>query len=86
MDFSLLPYSAMIDAMFNRANWYDVDKIMEMRKKERFITGKIKERKDKGLPYFFDTVEKYGIEHLLTGNYKNECDIKTFYSQKINDS
>jgi radical SAM superfamily enzyme YgiQ (UPF0313 family) len=79
MDFSLYPYSALIDAMFNRANWYDVDKIMEMRKKEKFITGKIKERKDKGLPYFFDAVQRHGLEHLLDGSSPNECEVKTCY-------
>lgn len=76
-DFSLRPYSAMIDTMFNRANWYEVDKIMEMRKNEKFISGKIKERTDVGLPSFFDTVERHGLTHLVDGTHKNECVVST---------
>lgn len=80
MDLSIRPYNAIIDTMFNRANWYDVDMIMKMRKKEKFVTGKIKERVDKGLPYFFDTTEKYGLEHLLDGSNTNECLVKTCHT------
>lgn len=80
-DFSLYPYNAIIDAMLNRANWYDIDKIMEFRK-EKFIQGKIKERTDIGLPAFFGLVEKHGLAHLVDGSHKSECFISTYYTKE----
>jgi radical SAM superfamily enzyme YgiQ (UPF0313 family) len=81
-DGNLYPYNAVIDTMLNRANWYDVDKILEMRNNEHFISGKIKERKDIGLPAFFDIIQKYGLWHLIDGNHKNECKIGTYYANR----
>jgi len=76
-DLKLSPYNPIINTMLCRANWYDVDKILELKKKEKFTSGKIKEKKETGLMYFFDKIGEYGLNHLINGKHKSEFTIKT---------
>lgn len=71
-DLDLKPYNAIYNTMLSRANWYDVDKIMDMRKNEKFIWGKVKERQELGLPYMFEKIKTYGLEHLVDGTSMQE--------------